>query len=73
MDQYANEVAKLFALFPQFNVSAVAKDIGINKTLLSNYINGFKKPSRERVAFIRNYFRKVAMEIIEYTESDDTK
>jgi len=48
-----NEVAMAFRLFPQLNVKQVAQYIGINYTLLSNYVNGSKKPSAARVALIK--------------------
>ena len=35
----------MFHKFPQLNVSEVARTIGINKSLLSRYIYGIKKPS----------------------------
>ena len=38
-----NEVARIFARFPQINVSEMAKYIGINKSLLAKYIYGIKK------------------------------
>ena len=48
-----NEVTMAFRLFPQLNVKQVAQYIGINYTLLSNYVNGSKKPSAARVALIK--------------------
>lgn len=35
----------IFKRFPQLNVSEVARSMGINKSLLSKYIYGIKKPS----------------------------
>lgn len=43
-----NEIARIFAMFPQLNVSEIARSIGINKSLLSKYIYGIKKPSETR-------------------------
>ena len=34
--------------FESFDYAEFAKQIGINATLLRNYINGFKAPSKER-------------------------
>ncbi len=45
---YNNEIARIFAMFPQLNVSEIARSIGINKSLLSKYIYGIKKPSEAR-------------------------
>ena len=46
--EYDNEIARIFKKFPQLNVSEVARSIGINKSLLSKYIYGIKKPSEQR-------------------------
>ena len=43
-----NTVAKALKQFPQINISALAKEIGINKSLLAKYIYGIKKPSAAR-------------------------
>ena len=45
---YNNTVAKALKQFPQINVSALAKEIGINKSLLAKYIYGIKNPSASR-------------------------
>ncbi len=39
---------KFFSAHKEIKVSEFAKMIGIDATLLRNYINGYKKPSRER-------------------------
>lgn len=39
---------QFFATHKEIKVSEFAKLIGIDATLLRNYINGFKKPSKER-------------------------
>ena len=41
-----------FLAHPEINVSCFAEKIGINAALLRNYINGFKKPSKERERLI---------------------
>ena len=43
-----NEIAQIFHRFPQLNVSEVARQMGINKSLLSKYIYGIKTPSEHR-------------------------
>lgn len=48
-----NEVARIFRSCPWLNVSEVARSIGINKSLLSKYIYGIKKPSEERLTQIK--------------------
>ena len=43
---------RFFLTHPEINVSEFAKSIGLNPSLLRNYINGFKKPSKERERMI---------------------
>lgn len=58
-----NVIAKVFARFPQLNVSEMARTIGINKSLLSRYIYGIKKPSQKRVDEIMNAIRQLGREM----------
>lgn len=62
--QYDNEIARIFAQFPQLNVSAVARTIGINKSLLSKYIYGIKKPGAEREQQIKEVLRAIGQELM---------
>lgn len=39
---------RFFLIHREINISEFAKIVGINASLLRNYINGFKKPSQER-------------------------
>ena len=48
-----NEIARIFHRFPQLDVSDVARQMGINKSLLSKYIYGIKTPSEHRKLEIR--------------------
>lgn len=59
-----NEVAEIFAEFPWLNISEVAKCIGINKTLLSSYIYGMKKPSEERLMLIKQTLHDMGQKLI---------
>lgn len=61
--KYDNEIAMLFKRFPQLNVSEVARNLGINKSLLSKYIYGIKNPSAERVCQIKNALRALGREL----------
>ncbi len=61
---YANEVASIFMRFPQLNVSEVARNMGINKSLLSKYIYGIKKPSPERLMQIKEALHVLGHELI---------
>ena len=58
-----NPVADVFKRFPQLNVSEVARTIGINKSLLSRYIYGIKKPSAQRTEQILGAIRQLGREM----------
>ena len=58
-----NGIANVFKRFPQLNVSEMARTIGINKSLLSRYIYGIKKPSQKRVDEILVAIRKLGQEM----------
>ena len=58
-----NPIADVFKRFPQLNVSEVARTIGINKSLLSRYIYGIKKPSPQRTEQILGAIRQLGREM----------
>lgn len=58
-----NPIADVFRRFPQLNVSEVARTVGINKSLLSRYIYGIKKPSEKRKDQIFNAIRELGREM----------
>ncbi|MBR6933150.1 MAG: DUF2442 domain-containing protein [Bacteroidales bacterium] len=58
-----NPIAEVFRKFPQLNVSEVARTIGINKSLLSRYIYGIKKPSAKRTEEILEAIRRLGREM----------
>ena len=58
-----NPIAQVFRRFPQLNVSEVARSIGINKSLLSRYIYGIKKPSEGRKEQILSSIRQLGREM----------
>lgn len=59
-----NEIARIFRRFPQLNVSEVARQMGINKSLLSKYIYGIKTPSEHRRLEIRRALHTLGEELI---------
>ena len=59
-----NEVACIFRQFPQLNVSEVARSMGINKSLLSKYIYGIKKPSPQRMLQIREALHVLGEQLV---------
>ena len=58
-----NVIAYVFNRFPQLNVSEMARTIGINKSLLSRYIYGIKKPSQKRIDDILEAIRQLGQEM----------
>lgn len=64
---YNNEVAMLFSMFPQLNVSEVARSMGINKSLLAKYIYGITKPSQQRVNQIKQVLNQLGTALITAT------
>lgn len=62
-DGSQNKIANLFFKYPMLSVSGMAKTIGINKTLLYQYVYGVKTPSESREREIFNAFRELGMEL----------
>ncbi len=60
-----NEIARMFKNCPELNVSEVARTIGINKSLLSKYIYGTKKPSEKRLQEIKIALQQIGKRILE--------
>ena len=59
-----NEIARIFHRFPQLNVSEVARQMGINKSLLSKYIYGIKTPSEHRLLEIKRALHTLGEELM---------
>ena len=59
-----NEIARIFRRFPQLNVSEVARQMGINKSLLSKYIYGIKTPSERRRMEIKQALHTLGKELM---------
>ena len=55
-----NLVGDLFNEFPELNVRQVARAMGINETLMQQYVNGTKRPTYERRAAIEEHLHKLA-------------
>lgn len=47
-DAEPSDFQRFFLVHKEINITEFAKIVGINAALLRNYINGFKKPSKER-------------------------
>lgn len=55
-----NPVGDMFNEFPELNVRQVARSIGINETLMQQYVNGTKRPATERRREIEAYIHNLA-------------
>ena len=58
-----NLVGEFFARFPELNVRQTAQAMGINETLMQQYVNGKKRPSFERVMEIENFIHQLGKEL----------
>lgn len=61
-DAIPSKIQEFFLTHKEINVAEFAKRIGLNATLLRNYINGFKKPSAAREAEILDAIHKLGQE-----------
>ncbi len=59
-----NPIGAIFARFPELNVRQVARSMGINESLMQNYVNGVKRPSFERAMAIENFLHKLGEELL---------
>ena len=56
-------ISKFFLSHPEINASAIARRLGIHQSLFACYINGTKKPSKERENLIMNEVRTLGIEL----------
>ena len=56
-------ISKFFLSHPEINASAIARRLGIHQSLFACYINGTKKPSKERENLIMNEVRALGIEL----------
>ena len=63
-DADPSPMQRFFLTHKEINVAEFARSIGINASLLRNYINGFKKPSVERENAILEHIHKLGKEMI---------
>ena len=63
-DSEPSALQRFFLTHKEINVAEFARSIGMNATLLRNYINGFKKPSAEREREILAHIHKLGKEMI---------
>lgn len=65
-DAVPSRIQSFFLEHKEINIAEFAKRIGINATLLRNYINGFKKPSVAREQEIIAEIHKLGKEYLSY-------
>ena len=61
-DAEPTKLQRFFLTHKELNVAEFAKRIGMNASLLRNYINGFKTPSAEREKMILEAIRALGQE-----------
>ena len=61
-DAEPTKLQRFFLTHPEINITEFAKSIHINPSLLRNYINGFKKPSKEREQMILQQVHRIGQE-----------
>lgn len=64
-DAEPTALQRFFLTHKELNLAEFAKRIGLNASLLRNYINGFKKPSPEREAMILEAIKALGREYLQ--------
>jgi len=65
-DAQPSPMQEFFLTHKEINIAEFSKRVGINATLLRNYINGFKKPSEARESQIMRAIYELGQEYIGY-------
>ena len=63
-DAEPTPMQRFFLTHKEINVAEFSRSLGINATLLRNYINGFKKPSAKREKAILAHIHKLGKEML---------
>lgn len=63
-DAEPTPLQRFFLTHREINVAEFARSLGINPSLLRNYINGFKKPSKKREEEIFAFIHKLGAEMV---------
>ena len=56
-------ISRIFLSHPELNASAVGRLLGISQSLMAQYINGTKKPSKERERLIMDEIILISQEL----------
>ena len=62
--EFVFDVASLFDYHPYLNISAVAKKMGVNASLMRKYASGVCKPSKERLQQIADCLKNISSELM---------
>lgn len=57
-------ISHIFLSHPELNASAVGRRLGISQSLMAQYINGTKKPSKERETLILKEIEAIGRELL---------
>lgn len=63
-DAEPSPLQHFFLTHKEINIAEFARSLGMNATLLHNYVNGFKKPSAERENAILEHIHKLGKEMM---------
>ena len=63
-DAEPSPMQRFFLTHKEINVAEFARSMGMNPTLLRNYINGFKKPSKKQEQKIMDRIHKLGAEML---------
>ena len=66
-DAEPSKIQRFFLTHKEINVAEFARSLGVNPTLMRNYINGFKKPSKQREVEIIAHLHKLGQELMAMT------
>jgi hypothetical protein len=56
-------ISRIFLSHPELNASAVGRRLGISQSLMAQYINGTKNPSKERERLIMDEIIHISQEL----------
>ena len=62
-DPESTGISRIFLSHPELNASAVCRRLGISQSLMAQYINGTKKPSKERERLIMDEIILISKEL----------
>ena len=60
-------ISRVFLSHPELNASAIGRCLGISQSLMAQYINGIKQPSKEREHRILKEIARVENELVSLT------